>query len=121
MVATKDIAAKAAELLAGRNFQGQTVIDLFGDRIAYSEISRIIGTKIGNPDLKYIQFTDEDTVTSMMSMGISRNLAESYVALSHGITTGKAAATISDPNIPTAPIKYDQFVEEVFLPAYKNV
>lgn len=120
MVATKDVAGKAAELLSERSFSGHSVIDLYGERISYDEITQAIAEKIGNPELQFVQFTDQDAIHGFRSMGLSQNLAESFVELAHAIEEGRVHITQANIEKPTSPTKYNQFVEEVFYPAYKN-
>lgn len=118
MVAAKDIGAEAGRLLLERNFKGRVIIDLFGDRISYREITRAIGTKIGKPDLSYIQFADGDALAGMKSMGVSASLAESFVELAHAVNSGLITTTTGDPEKPNAPTKFAQFVDEVLYPAF---
>jgi uncharacterized protein YbjT (DUF2867 family) len=118
LVAAKDISMKAAELLSSRNFIGHVIVELFGQRLSNREMTRIIGARIGMSDLSYVQFSEKDAIAGMVSMGLSSNVAESYVEMAKGINAGKITTVIEDPNKPTAPTKFQEFVEEVFYPAY---
>jgi uncharacterized protein YbjT (DUF2867 family) len=120
MVATKDIAVKAADLLSERSFTGHSVIDLYGERISYDEITQAIAEKISNPDLQFVQFTDQDAIHGFRGMGLSQNIAESFVELAHAMEEGRVHVTQASVEKPTSPTKYNQFVEEVFYPAYKS-
>jgi uncharacterized protein YbjT (DUF2867 family) len=120
MVATKDIGAKAAELLAKRDFTGHTVVELFGERITYRTVTKLIGEKIGVPNLPYIQASDEEAMTSMTAMGLSRSMAASFVELAHGISRGMVTTTVGNTVTPNAPTTYRQFVDEVFYPVYSK-
>jgi uncharacterized protein YbjT (DUF2867 family) len=54
MIATQDIAGFAAQRLISRDFAGSSVKDLLGERdLSMTDAARIIGGKIGKPDLKY--------------------------------------------------------------------
>jgi uncharacterized protein YbjT (DUF2867 family) len=119
MIATRDIAVEAAKLLAEKAFLGLSVIDLFGDRLTYAEATRHIGAAIGIPDLPYVQSSDEDAVAAFRKMGLSENVALSYVELSRAISAGKVQPTQIDPESPNTPTRFKQFAEEVFRPAYK--
>ena len=90
MIATRDIAAYAAERLVNKDFTGITVKDLLGQRdLSMNEATRIIGQKIGSPDLKYTRFTYEETRKSMVgAMGLSPDLAELFVEMSRAINEG---------------------------------
>jgi len=57
MIATRDIADAAAHALVARDWKGFTTRELLGERdLSYTEVTRIIGKRIGRPDLKYVQF-----------------------------------------------------------------
>ncbi len=120
MVATKDIAGRAAELLVTRLSTGCTIIDLFGDRISYREATRQIGEALGMPDLPYVQFSDTDAIAAMTGMGMSDNLARSFVELSLAIGKGMIHPTLIDPLRPNVSTSFREFVQEVFAPAFKK-
>lgn len=118
MIATKDIAEKAAEILHKRNFTGHSVVDLYGQKISYAEATRIIGERIGEPQLPYIQFPDKQALEALEQMGLSESVASSFVELAQAINEGRVHVTQLKTDTPTSPTTYNQFVEEVFYPAY---
>ena len=118
MIATRDIAKKAAELLETSSFTGHTVVELFGDRISYKDATRLIGEAIGFPALPYVRFDEEDAVNSMMSMGVSENMARSFIKLSTAIEKGIIHPQYIDPLKPNTSTSYKDFVNEVFKPVY---
>jgi uncharacterized protein YbjT (DUF2867 family) len=120
MVATKDIARKASELLAAPTFTGHRVVDLFGDRITYKEATTQIGEAIGIPELPYVQFSDADAVKGMMGMGLSKNMAESYAEMSSAISKGLIIPTQIDPLKPNAATSFREFANEVMKPALQK-
>ncbi len=117
-VATRDIASRAADALSSRSFTGHSYAEIYGQKITYREMTRIIGEKIGVPGLTYVQFSESDAVAGMTGVGISLNVAEAFVELAKGINAGKISTTIENPDRPTAPTGFGQFVDEVFYPAY---
>ena len=61
MVAARDIAEAAAKALKARDWKGVVVRELLGPRdISYSEAKRILGVRIGKPDLQYVQLSYDD-------------------------------------------------------------
>jgi uncharacterized protein YbjT (DUF2867 family) len=120
MVAAKDIGEKAAELLAKRDFTGHTVVELFGERISYRDVTKSIGDKIGIPYMPCIQTPDQYAIQNMTAMGLSKNMAESFVELAHGISSGAITTIELDPSKPNAPTKFKDFVDEVFYPVYRK-
>lgn len=86
MIATEDIADVAAQHLIERNFSGKTVRDLLGPRdISMEEVTRIIGGKIGKPDLKYVYFPREEYINGLLQAGLTKDMAEQLAELDAGI------------------------------------
>jgi uncharacterized protein YbjT (DUF2867 family) len=86
MIATKDIAKFTAERLLKEDFSGISVRDLLGQRdITMNEAAAIIAKKINKPDLKYVQFSYEDTEKALVGMGFSIDIAKLFVEMSKAI------------------------------------
>lgn len=118
MVATADIAEKAAELLMNRSFTGHSEVEIIGDRITFDEIASVLGRTLGIPSLHYIEFSDSDSISAFMSMGFSRSVAASYAELMHGIADGLVASRDTGPDELTGTIRYTDFAEQVFKPIF---
>jgi len=87
MIATRDIATFAVERLLNKDFTGITVKDLLGQRdLSMNEATRIIGEKIGRPDLKYVRFSYGDTLKTLTgTMGFSPDVAGLFVEMCRAI------------------------------------
>jgi uncharacterized protein YbjT (DUF2867 family) len=95
MVATRDIAAVAAAALKSRDWTGIGVRELPGPHdLSLSEVTEIIGNRIGIPGLTYVQFSDRDMTAALVEQGFSEDgeggtafedfaaeLAEAYQAM----------------------------------------
>ena len=82
MIATRDIADVAARALKKFDWTGVVVRELHGPRdLTYEEATRIIGARIGKPDLQYVQFPYADFASSLLQMGISQNMAGLYAEM----------------------------------------
>lgn len=93
MVATNDIATVAAEYLLEKKFTGLTVHDLLGERdVSMKEVTRVLGEKIGIPDLEYLQFSPEEEKKGLMGFGMSEDASDQMVELSQAINDGIIAA-----------------------------
>ncbi len=89
MTATADIGAAAAEELAKGEFRGAVVRELLGPRdYTMTEATRILGERIGRPDLPYVQLPDEEFVAALVRAGLSDGVARSFLEMSHAIGTG---------------------------------
>lgn len=89
MVATADIGLAAAEELAG-GFRGVQVRELLGPRdYTMAEATRILGAKIGTPDLRYVQFADQDFAGALVGAGFSPGAAAALVEMAHAFNQGR--------------------------------
>jgi uncharacterized protein YbjT (DUF2867 family) len=119
LVATRDIAAFAGELLGAAKFTGCAAHDLYGDQLSFNEIAAILGKKLNVPGLKYIQFPVDQAVAAMTGMGLSKSMADAMAELSVSMGQGKLHPTNVPDGAPNAPTRFAQFVDEVFAPAYR--
>jgi len=71
LVATRDIATYAAQILSEWKFTGCSAHDLYGDQLSFNEIAAVLSRKLALPGLKYIQFPPEQAVAAMD--GISKS------------------------------------------------
>ena len=86
MIATRDIAGFAAERLLKRDFSGTSAKDLLGQRdLLLNEAAEIIGKKIDKPNLKYVQFSYQDTEKALVDMGFSPDVAGLFIEMSKAI------------------------------------
>ena len=117
-IATKDIAAHAAERMVKKDFTGKVVQDLLGARdVSMREATTAIGKAIGKPELPYVQFPYEDALKAMVGAGLSQSMAESFVEMTKGFnegTLGKPERNASN----TTPTTIEEFAKE-FARAYQ--
>jgi len=120
MIATKDIAWVAAEHLLKRDFSGKAVHELLGERdVSMEEVTKVLGKKIGKPDLRYVQFSPEEEKKGLMDFGLSDDASDQLVELSQAMNDGLIAV-----NLPrTAKNTTDTSIEEFgdyFAQVYEN-
>jgi uncharacterized protein YbjT (DUF2867 family) len=121
MIATKDIGAAAAEALLKLDFKGKQTRDLQGQRsLNYNEAAKIIGEGIGKPGLAYVRLPDDQVIQAMSSMGMSKHVAALIVEMANGINSGYVKALEPRSAKNTTPTPFEEFVREVFVPAYKG-
>ena len=121
MIATRDIAAAAADALIKRNFPGKRVRDLLGQRdLTMDETAKIIGKKIGKSDLKYVAFSYDDALKGMVGAGLSENVSRLYLEMSKGMNDGLFGGTKirrTPDNTTATPV--EEFAD-VFAEAYRS-
>ena len=120
MIATRDIAAAAAEALIARDFSGFSVRELLGPRdLTMAEANGIIGDAIGNPDLTYVQFPYEAFEASLAQMGLSASVAALYSEMARAFNAGKVRTLEGRSEANTTPTSFETFAAEVLVPAYQ--
>jgi uncharacterized protein YbjT (DUF2867 family) len=118
LIATKDIAAYAAERLAQRDFAGSSVHYLLGQRdLTMSGASRIIGKRIAKPGLPYVTFPYDEAEKAMVAMGVSPDMSRIYVEMARAFNEGTIKTEQRSPE-NTTPTSIEAFCDEVFMPAF---
>jgi len=87
MVHPKDIATAVAEELQGSS-TGKGIRYLVSDDRITGEISTILGTAIGKPDLQWIEFTDEQAYKGMLQGGMPPEIARNFVEMGTAVRSG---------------------------------
>ncbi len=89
---TSDIAEAAANELANLNFTGKSVRYIVSDEKTTNEVAEILGKAIGKPDLKWVNFSDADTIGGMLQNGIPDDVAKNYAEMGAAMRSGNMAA-----------------------------
>ncbi len=119
LIATRDIGDYAAKRLLDLDFSGKQTRELLGERdLSMAEVSALIGRGIGKPDLRYEQFPYDQVQQVLVQMGIPPKSAAVYIEMYKAINAGVLAA--QEPRSPenTTPTPFEEFVQNVFAPAY---
>jgi uncharacterized protein YbjT (DUF2867 family) len=94
MVATCDIAHKAAEFLNALKFKGSTVFEFIGPRgMTMIEATNVIGKAIGKPDLKYVQLSYEQAEKELIASGMKHQISKLMVEMQRAFNDGKIMPT----------------------------
>lgn len=111
MIATRDIADVAAKVLKARDWNGVVVRELLGQRdLSYAEATRIIGERIGKPDLQYVQFSYEDEANALVA-GMSESFANLYVEMTRAFNEEIKPPRRNQQN--TTPTRFEDFADEL--------
>jgi uncharacterized protein YbjT (DUF2867 family) len=121
MIATRDIGTAAADALLHPTIRGRQTRELLGQRdLSYNEVASIIGKTIDKQDLKYVQLPDEQFRGALVQMGMSEQMANLLLEMTHALNTGKMRALENRAVQNTTPTGYETFAAEVFAPAYQR-
>jgi len=121
MIATRDIAKIAAEILLEEPFAQPRVRELLGAaEVTMAQAARALGAAIGRPDLKYEQMAYEDAKKVMIAQGLTPGYADAMNELSRHMneTMIQGAEERSPRN--TTPTTLEAFAVEVFKPAFER-
>jgi uncharacterized protein YbjT (DUF2867 family) len=119
MIATKDIGHYAADRLRARDFSGSSTQELLGQRdVSMKELAGVIGKAIDKPHLHYMHVPMMVLEPALVKMGLPKSSAaliiEMWKAGNDGLVKAEEARTLKN----TTPTTIEEFVQEVFAPAY---
>jgi len=120
IVHTRDIGQIAAEHLLNLNFEGFNYRYVAGERdLTFNEVVPILGKAIGNENLQYAMFPEEQAKGGMMMMGISESLADAYLEFSRSCNDGRVTSDYTRNAENTTKTSIEDFAEE-FAVAFQN-
>jgi uncharacterized protein YbjT (DUF2867 family) len=113
MIATRDIAAVAAERLAALNFSGVSVQELLGQRdVTMTDATRALGRAIGKPELTYMQFPYDNAEQAMLGMGLSASVVSGFIEMYRGFNEGLIRPTEPRSAANTTPTSIETFATD---------
>lgn len=114
MIATRDIAAAAAQALLARDFRGVVVRELLGPRdLTHAEATRILGERIGRPDLPYVQLPYADMVRALVGAGLSENVSSLYAEMARAFNEGRVRSVEGRSASNTTATRFEDFAAEL--------
>ncbi|MBS1521621.1 MAG: NAD(P)H-binding protein [Bacteroidetes bacterium] len=84
MTHPRDIANIVAEELQN-SFSGKSIRYAVSDDRTFDEIVKVLGAAVGKPDLKWVEFTDEQSYDGMLKGGLSPELARNFTEMGTAI------------------------------------
>lgn len=118
MVATRDVARIAADHLANLDFIGKSIHAVMGPKdYTYRDFTSIIGKAIGNPELPYVQVPVDQAKQVFLSNGFSEDFVDNLIEMGTAIKTGFMNYQKRE-NSTTTSTTAEEFVNDVYLPAY---
>lgn len=109
MVATKDIAAKAAEHLLAKDFAGQGHEYVLGARdLSMTEATQIVSEATGFA-LNYVQVPAEAAIPAMKQMGMSDSMVERMNEFVQAVNEGRVMDSVSRTLAATTPTDLKDF------------
>jgi uncharacterized protein YbjT (DUF2867 family) len=120
MVATQDVAEIIAGHLVNLDFQGKSVQAVMGPRdYTYTEFTSLIGKAISQPCLPYIQIPVEQMKQTFLGNGFAEDFVDNLLEMATAIEIGFMNYQKRDDST-TTPTTAEEFINEVYLPAYNK-
>lgn len=112
MIATVDIAERAARHLLRRDFAGHTIETILGpeDR-TMSEATHALGAALGMPDLPYVEFPPEGVQAALQDVGMSEEVASLLVELQIAINEDRIMDEVQRTSESTTRTGLEEFLE----------
>ncbi len=99
---------------SARDWRGVAVRELLGPRdLSYAEATKLIGERIGRPDLAYVQFSHDDMVDALVQEGFSKNVANLYAELDQALNDGQVKSRHGRTPHSTTPTRFEDFVDDL--------
>lgn len=115
-VATRDIAAAAAELLLDDSWSGQESVPVVGpDDLTLVEMAQVMSGVLGRP-VRFQQASGEDFTTRMLGYGMTGAWAQGLLDMAAAQDRGIYDAEPGSPH-PTGPTSFRRWCEDVLRPA----
>jgi len=119
MIATRDVGDYAARRLLDLDFSGKQTRELLGERdLSMTEATAVIARGIGNPDLRYEQFSYDQMQHGLTQMGFPPKKSAVYIEMFKAINAGVLAAQEPRSLENSTSTSFETFVQDVFAPAY---
>ena len=119
-VATRDIAAAAAELLRAGQFTGKSVRYLLGPRdYTPVEASAILGRAIGKPGLPFVRFEPAAARQGLITAGVAPRVADLFVEMYAAMNEQRIVPETRSPANTTATTR-ERFASDTFAPAFRG-
>jgi len=111
LVHPQDIAAAIAEEIQ-QSFTGKSVRYVTSDVRKTAEVATALGTAVGKPELKWVEFTDEQALGGMIDAGLPEEIAKNYVEMGTAIRSGVLWEDFYANKPVYAAIKLEDFAKE---------
>jgi uncharacterized protein YbjT (DUF2867 family) len=119
MIATQDVAARAAFLLMNPHFEGHSVEYLLGERdLSFSEISKILRSALKKSDLEYEEISAFEKKKMLLKTGLLPSWADAFIEISEALANGTLAGSQQRTKLNSTATSIESFASTTFLNAY---
>ena len=112
LVHPRDIAAAAAEELTRPATSGRTVRYVASDERTQAEVAQALGAAIGQPDLRWVTFTDEQMRENLLKNGLPPRTAADVVDIYASMSSGALGEDYEQHKPVLGQVKLEDFAQE---------
>ncbi|MGI4822111.1 MAG: NAD(P)H-binding protein [Janthinobacterium lividum] len=113
LVHSRDIAAAAAEELTKPDATtGRTIRYIASDERTQDEVAQALGAAIGQPDLRWVAFTDEQMRDNLLKNGLPPSTASDIVDIYASMNSGALAEDYEHHKPTLGKVKLEDFAKE---------
>jgi uncharacterized protein YbjT (DUF2867 family) len=113
LVHARDIAAAAAEELTKPDATtGRTIRYIASDERTQNEVAQALGAAIGQPDLRWVAFTDEQMRENLLKNGLPPSTAADIVDIYASMSSGALAEDYEQHKPALGKVKLEEFAKE---------
>ena len=117
LVHPDDIADAAAEELQDLSSKGKYIRYVASDEKTADELAATLGKAIGKPDLRWVEFKDEEIMAAMAQTGFPEEIVANYTEMGTAMRSGEMGAHYKE----NRPIQFGKTKLEDFAPYYAAV
>lgn len=111
MIATIDIANRAARHLVKRDFVGHSVETILGpEDVTMNEVTIALGAALGMPNLPYVEFPADGVKASLLGAGMSEEVASLLVEMQLAVNEGRMMDEVQRTAETNTPTRVDEFL-----------
>lgn len=117
MIATIDIADRAAGHLAHRDFVGHTVETILGpEDVTMNEVTLALGVALGIPNLPYVEFPSDGVKAALQGAGMSEEFASLLVEMQLAVNEGRMMDEVQRTAETSTPTRVEDFLSTALGP-----
>ncbi len=121
MISVHDVARKVYQLMLHLAFEGNQVFSLLGkQRIHMEQVSALLGKHLNIGRLPYIWIPYRDAKRTMLSKGVSNNVADLYLEMYEKINEGIVLSNVLHRSHEPIQVSMEEFIKQIFLPIYEQ-
>jgi len=116
-----DIADVAADAILDPK-PGKTMRYIVSEELTNENIASFLGKSIGKPDLKWVQFDNDQYRQGLLQNGFSSSAAQAFIEMGEAFREGRAweEADKNPDQIVRGKRSFEDFASEVFAPAFNR-